>query len=181
MTELEKIAYARSFIDKLANGINPLDDTPIADTDIANNIRISRCFFFVSDILRQVVENGGVEKPKKVKRGQFSILPEQLMRFEYSDAPISLTDITERINALVDTSLVKKLSYKQIAGWLVENGILEISSFNTQPVKVPTSDGEMLGITLEHRSGYRGEYIAVMYNRQAQAFIVDNLEAILAQ
>ena len=29
MTELEKITYAKSFIDKLANGINPLDDTPI--------------------------------------------------------------------------------------------------------------------------------------------------------
>lgn len=29
MTEIEKIAYAKSFIDKLANGINPLDDTPI--------------------------------------------------------------------------------------------------------------------------------------------------------
>lgn len=27
MTELEKIEYAKSFIDKLANGINPLDDT----------------------------------------------------------------------------------------------------------------------------------------------------------
>ena len=45
MTELEKIAYAKSFIDKLANGINPLDDTPIPDDDIANNVRLSRCFF----------------------------------------------------------------------------------------------------------------------------------------
>ena len=40
MTELEKIAYAKSFIDKLANGINPLDDTPIPDYDIANNVRL---------------------------------------------------------------------------------------------------------------------------------------------
>ena len=58
MTELEKIAYAKSFIDKLANGINPVDDTPIPEGDIANNVRLSRCFFYVSDILRQVIENG---------------------------------------------------------------------------------------------------------------------------
>jgi hypothetical protein len=51
MTELEKIAYAKSFIDKLANGINPLDDTPILEGDIANNVRLSLCFFYVSDIL----------------------------------------------------------------------------------------------------------------------------------
>lgn len=29
MTEIEKIEYAKSFIDKLANSINPLDDSPI--------------------------------------------------------------------------------------------------------------------------------------------------------
>ena len=46
MTELEKIEYAKSFIDKLANGINPLDDSPIPDNDIANNVRLSRCFFY---------------------------------------------------------------------------------------------------------------------------------------
>ena len=51
MTELEKIAYAKSFIDKLANGINPLDDKPIPEGDIANNVRLSRCFFYVADIL----------------------------------------------------------------------------------------------------------------------------------
>ena len=65
MTELEKIEYAKSFIDKLANGINPLDDSPIPDNDIANNVRLSRCFFYVSDILRQVIENGGTTSSKK--------------------------------------------------------------------------------------------------------------------
>ncbi|MGN0610850.1 MAG: hypothetical protein ACI4JI_03610 [Ruminiclostridium sp.] len=39
MTEIEKIRYAKSFIDKLANGINPLDDCAVAENDIVNNIR----------------------------------------------------------------------------------------------------------------------------------------------
>ena len=38
MTELEKIAYAKSFIDRLANGFNPLDNSPLAEGDIANNV-----------------------------------------------------------------------------------------------------------------------------------------------
>ena len=75
MTELEKIAYAKSFIDKLANGVNPIDDSTIPDGDVVNNVRLSRCFFYVSDILRQVIENGGItpapivkeKKPKKEK------------------------------------------------------------------------------------------------------------------
>ena len=68
MTELEKIERARMYMDKLANGINPIDDTMVPDEDIINNVRLSRCFFYVSDILRQVIENGGIsstEKPKK--------------------------------------------------------------------------------------------------------------------
>ena len=47
MTELEKIVYAKTFIDKLANGINPINDTPIPEGDTVNNVRLSRCFFFV--------------------------------------------------------------------------------------------------------------------------------------
>ena len=52
MTELEKVAYAKTFIDKLANGINPIDDQPVAENDVINNVRLSRCFFYVSDVLR---------------------------------------------------------------------------------------------------------------------------------
>ena len=61
MTELEKIERAKMYMDKLANGINPIDDTMAPDDDLINNVRLSRCFFFVSDVLRQVIENGGTK------------------------------------------------------------------------------------------------------------------------
>lgn len=67
MTEIEKIAYAKSFIDKLANGINPIDGSVIAATDTVKNERLSKCFFYVSDILQKVIENGGLEKDEKPK------------------------------------------------------------------------------------------------------------------
>ena len=54
MTELEKIAYAKSFIDKLANGINPINEEVVPDDDLINNVRISRCLFYVSEILERV-------------------------------------------------------------------------------------------------------------------------------
>lgn len=58
MTELEKIAYAKTYIEKLANGINPLTDQPVPDSDSINNVRISRCLFYVSDILRHNAVKG---------------------------------------------------------------------------------------------------------------------------
>ena len=83
MTELEKIAYAKSFIDKLANGINPIDDSVIKDDDIVNNVRISRCFFYVSDVLRQIIDNGGISKKKAFI--PFDLTLEARSKFEYSD------------------------------------------------------------------------------------------------
>ena len=59
MTELETLERAKMYMEKLANGINPIDNSVIPDEDIVNNVRLSRCFFYVSDILRQVIENGG--------------------------------------------------------------------------------------------------------------------------
>lgn len=76
MTEKEKIAYAKTFIDKLANGINPIDDSPVSESDVVNNVRIARCFFFVSDILRQAIESDGAFSVKKAQKQDFDVTEE---------------------------------------------------------------------------------------------------------
>ena len=72
MTELETLERAKMYLEKLANGINPIDGSVIPDGDIVNHVRISRCFFYVSDVLRQVIENGGVTAQKRDKKETFS-------------------------------------------------------------------------------------------------------------
>ena len=70
MTELEKIAYAKSFIDKLARGINPINDREIPDDDVVNNPRLCRCFFYVSEVLGQIIINGKNQKQEKRFRNE---------------------------------------------------------------------------------------------------------------
>ena len=63
MTELEIMQRAKMYLDKLANGINPVTDQPASDSDCINQVRISRCLFYVSDVLRRVaVFESGAEK-----------------------------------------------------------------------------------------------------------------------
>lgn len=116
MTELEKITYAKIYVDKLANGINPLTGQQIPDSDIINNVKISRCLFYVSDILRQVIEQEN-HSPRKVKivKKPFQLDYEARKIFEYSEFPISISEITRRINALIRPDEMKKLNYKHIA------------------------------------------------------------------
>ena len=181
MPELQKIAHAKSYIDKLANGVNPLDDTPIPEDDIANTVHLSRCFFLVSDILRQVLENGGVTKPKRTAKIPFSVTLEQRESFEYSAEPIPVSEIAKRIYAMAENANMEKVSYRQINQWLLNIGMLYLYDFGgKKPVRRPTEEGNQIGITVESRMGRYGEYQVVLYNEQAQRFVLDNLEAVVA-
>ncbi len=181
MTEIEKIEYTKSFIDKLANGINPLDNMPVPGDDLLNNVRISRCMFYVSDILRQVIENGGVKQQKKTKKAPFEITPEQLEKFEYSDTPLSLSEIAARLKALIDPENMQSLSYNDFANWLIDVGMLkEVENSEGKKKKFPAEVGESLGISTETRQGMYGEYTVVVYSREAQQFVIDNLSSVIA-
>ena len=45
MEDIELLYRAKTYINKLENGINPLSDQLIKEDDVVNNIRLSRCFF----------------------------------------------------------------------------------------------------------------------------------------
>ncbi|MBO5269437.1 MAG: hypothetical protein J6B77_01540 [Clostridia bacterium] len=185
MTELEKIEYARTFMDKLANGINPLDDTPIPETDIVNNVRLSRCFFYVSDILRQVIENGGTAAPaptpqKKERKKAFVLSEEERAGLRISERPITVSEIAERLNERIDPDKVKKISAVMINHWLVTEGYLEqVALANGKSRKMPTPSGEAIGIFAEEKTGQYGTYFNVLFRPQAQQFVYDHIAEIV--
>ena len=183
MTELEKIEYAKSFIDKLANGINPLDDSTVAETDVINNVRLSRCFFYVSDILRQVIENGGITAPapKRVTRQAYCLTQEERAKIEISKKPLTVTEIIKYLNSLINLDTTKKITTHTISNWLLEKDFLMVSTqSNGKNRKMPTSYGKEIGIFTEERNSQYGMYVAVLFNEQAQQFIYDNIDNILA-
>ena len=136
-------------------------------------------FFYVSDILRQVIENGGSVGRARRNRKEFSITDDELSKYEYSDEPISITHVVRRINNLIDASITKKLSYKVVSNWLLEIGLLEPSNGRYPNSRTcPTQMGNDMGITIEKRANRRGEYYAVYYNRNAQEFIINHIQSI---
>lgn len=181
MTEIEKFQYTKDFIDMLANGVNPLDGKPVSEGDIVNNVRISRCLFYVSDILRQIIENGGITKATKSGKKPFSLTDEQLQFFIYSKKSIPISEIAKRLNDLQDDEDMKKLSHTNFYGWLLDNGILcEVETKSGKKAKRPTPKGNELGVTVETRIGKNGEYPVTVYNMDAQKLIIDNFEEILS-
>ena len=172
------------YLDKLANGIDPISDLPLPDSDCINQVKISRCLFYVSDILCKLIENGGViektTKSKKIKKRHFDITQDELRNYSFDSSPIPVSEIAQRLNSLVDCESMTKLKYTSITAFLIQCGFLaEVNLDNGKTVKRPTEQGNSIGITLEERMGRNGTYHVTLYNVEAQRFILDNIEAIV--
>ena len=178
MTKREKIEQAKTCIDKLANGISPLDNTAVSKLDIINHVEISRCLFFVSDLLRQMIESG----TKSVVKREFYISTDELSRFMYSDVPLPISEIVRRINLLIDLQSMKQLKYTNIVSWLIDIQMLKVEiNSDGKRIKRPTDFGKEIGISVEERLGKFGKYSVVVYNRNAQQFVIDHIDAVIAE
>ena len=186
MTELEKIAYAKKFIDQLANGINPLDGTHIPDEEVLNQVRVARCLFYVSGLLQQLMDQTAAPnvrdayKGKGHRKAEFALTQEARMQLSLSEKPLLIRDITERLNSLVDQNIVKRISAAAIHRWLVAEGILEEIEIDGKNRKHPTQAGDSIGIYTEQREGQYGIYTVLLYSADAQELIYDNIDAIIA-
>ena len=182
MTELETIQRAKMYLDRLAQGVDPLTGAKTAPTDIVNNPRISKCLTFTSDVLRRVIEYGGVPKPKvpDSEKQPFAITTEQLERYEYPQWAITVTELTARINALIDTDKFVSLKYTTITDFLVDSGYLEYYiTVEGKNAKRPTSAGNAIGITVEERPSQYGTRSVVIYNRNAQHYVLEHIAEMI--
>lgn len=176
--DIELILHAKEYIDKMANGVNPITGEPADDNDMINNVRISRCLFYVSSVLQEVIDNP--VRPKGEKKIPFSVTYEQLKDFPFNDK-MTISVIVDNINKIALTDNMCKLTTTKITGWFLENGILsEQIGADGKKHRLPTEQGKDLGISTEERQGMYGMYLLVTYNKSAQQFIIDNMEAILS-
>lgn len=186
MTELEKIAYAKSFIDQMANGINPLDGTPVPDGEIINQVRVSRCLFYVSGLLQQMIDQGetaGRSLPQHKehhRKTEFTLTEDARAQLCVSEIPLTVSEIAEYLNNAVDGDFVKRISTAAINRWLVAEGLLEELEIDGKNRKRPTSAGESIGIQTQQRQGQYGFYTILLFSIDAQKLIYDNVDAIVA-
>lgn len=181
MTELEKMERARQYMVKLAQGEDPLTGQELPDDTVLNNVRLSRCFFYVAEVLGNLVKNGGqVSRPAKGKRTMPALTPEELSAVAPADQPLNISGFCRLVNdALGDED--KKITYNPIVQWLTEKGFLQtVPTENGRTRRGATEQSALVGIWEELRQGQNGSYVLVCYGPEAQRFLLDNLPAIQA-
>ncbi len=178
MTELETIQRAKKYMDQLAQGIDPISGSELPEDSSLNNIRLARCFFYVSGIWDQVIRNGG--QIGTARKAEFSITPAQLAQVQLSAYPIRITEFTEALLQAVGAADMKQPSAVKITNWLEEKGYLaKETTPDGKSRRIPTDFGRSLGMSTQLRQSRDGEYLAVYYGTNAQRFLLDNLSEIL--
>ena len=181
MTELETMQRAKMYMDKLAQGIDPITNQEVPEDSVLNNVRLARCFFYVSDVLGKVIANGGAVGQIS-ETLDFAITPEQLASVQVSDYPIRVTEFTEALYQAVNNPTMKKLNTTKITEWLILKGLMMKETGTDGKIhRVPTDRGLQMGMSTRLRQSRDGEYQAVYYNRNMQQFLLDNLSAILME
>ncbi len=179
MDEKTQVETANKYIKLMANGINPLTGEVVSDDDLINNVKISRCLFYVSRILDKYYDGLGTESRKRVRKSKFYASSEDLSNYNYSNEPIYVSIIADRINECFQKENMRKLSTTTISNWLVTKGYLVVYTREDGRVsKKPTSLGDEIGIKSIYKDGLRGPYMINTYNINAQKFIIDNIDDI---
>jgi hypothetical protein len=162
---------------KLAQGIDPITDTELADDTVLNNVRLSRCFTYVAELLQKVIESGG--KGMGWQQRPFFITPEEIKRVPLNDQPISISAFIQAVSDAVGDPGRKKLSAVTVIKWLVDTGYLRVVQDNDKKThKELTEKSTKIGMSTDERVGPSGPYTAILYDKTAQQFILENLPAI---
>ena len=179
MTELEKISYAKTFIDKLAIGIDPTDDTTIPDGDLIRKPRLSNCLHFVSGVLSKIIDHPDLVT-EMYKKTEWIVTPQVISSIECSCVRVSVGTFAKRIDEALGST--RKFTATEINNWLVYKGFVEsrVADGDFPRCKQPTEKGCNLGLKLDSITKDNGrikQYLRCDIN--AQKYIRDNLEEIV--
>jgi hypothetical protein len=179
VTELDKLVRAQQYIAKLAEGIDPITDAELPQDTILNNVRLSRCFFYVAGVLSQVIEGHGKMPARADALPAFSITDEELSRVAVADGPVNITTLLKAVSDAAPGR--KKLAVTAVTGWLAQEGYLKaVNEADGKGRKEVTEKGKGIGLFSEMREGPAGRYLAVLYPPEAQRFILKHINDILA-
>lgn len=178
-SELDKMIRARDYMQSLSKGINPIDKSLLPDIDEESKKRLGACFEYLAIVLSKLIESGG-QTAEVPDRYPFAITEGQKLKIPVSEDPINITSLVSNINSAVSNPGMRKLRANSVTGWLVENKFLQPEKRGDKTFRIITDTSHMIGISSITCYGKDGKpYAMNIYNKDAQKYIIDNLEAII--
>lgn len=170
---------SKDYIDKLVEGINPVNGKPISTREVIYDYKVSRQLEFLSEYIKNEISR--LESNEKSKKEddddeliEFELTDNELKKIKLSEKPISLADICNMLNHLRPSSKMRKL--KAISAIEVLNAFGMIDRVRRKII--PTEQGTALGIRFKEFQSNGSTLTKVLYSKDAQQFVIDHLKEI---
>ncbi len=196
MTKLENIEHAKNYIAKLSAGVDPITSRAATPATLHSE-DTRKCSNFVYELLTELINNNGVlnlseEKEESAatyelvkKKAVFALDYDSRAKVKITENPISPSAFLKNINSVIDKDNMEKLSITKLNKWLSNSGFVEevkVPVTINRTVRRTTEASNEIGITTisvpNIRTGETKEEL--VFTKQAQEFILDNIEAICA-
>lgn len=179
INDIEKIGKAKDIILKLANGVNPVDGEEIKHDNVLSDPRMIRCFFYVSEVLENVIKG---EYSKVAKMTKFIITPEQKDSVIFTEGEIGVNEISKCINEHINPLISRKVTGNLINKGLKRMDILtEIENNDGTRRTAINETSHKYGFNEIKRSYDGKEYFQVVANDMGKKFILENIEEIMTK
>ena len=197
MNKRQIIQHAKNYLELLSKGIDPIRQGNVDPASVVAEPRLQRCFAFVSDILEELLANGGyVALPddgpdapqfELVRKKQaFRLSQEQRRSVYIPREPVTPIMFVNHINRAIDSGAMEKLSVKRIHAWLLKNEYIAetrqpavINRAVMKPLQKAAGIGIEEGETTDPNTGEIKTRL--LLTPRAQQFLLDNLDRILEE
>lgn len=174
MDNIEKVEWAKNCIECLANGIQPFTGE-VSENSILDDPQLIRCFFFVRDVLNEVIASGSKKKTKT----EFVLTDALLDSIPIHNEKVCLTQF---LNGIKEVNEGKAPKFGSIREYLIEQGLLESRQDERgKIVRYATDKAKQHGIENEERVGSNGRYTVVVYDTAGQQYLVECIKKMYAQ
>jgi hypothetical protein len=178
--QVEQLSQAKSVLERLARGQNPLTGKMVEKESFLKQVEIGKCLTIAGEIVDRLIRNGGRASGAK-SRIPFTITTAQKEAIRLPDGKIGVNEFSRHVNRCLDAAGSKKMTGVELNKRLKKLGILseEKLADGKTHTTINAESGEF-GFESERRSYQGGEYEMVVINEVGKKYLLDNLETIMA-
>lgn len=183
MDDMQKLERARSYLDLLSKGIDPIGGEAVPHDDILINEKLKEIFSYVCIILQEVIDNNG-RVVNIVEKQAFFFSEDKKRDILLSKEPITSTDFVRKLNLYIDRNKMHAITSAPIYKWLVQNKYLEeekipVKSFKN--IRKLTELSQEFGLSVrkvvvQTTGEVKEEFV---FSKEAQEFILKNINEIV--
>jgi len=179
--DINKLNKAKIVLEKMANGIDPVDGSKIDEKSFLNDPRIIRCLFYVNEILQMTIDGDLENRNTDRKKLPFVITDEEKSQVKFPEGNIGVNAFSQYINRVISPHRSKKLNGTELNRQLKKMGILgEQENEQGKKKTIVPEESVQYGIHTE-LSNYNGvEYEKVVFDSNGVRFLLENLEKIMS-